>query len=277
MDISWIEAVFYGIVSGLTEYMPVSSQAHQLVLRSLFGFTEGNPLLDMFAHLGMFTGLMMTSGGFIRRLLNEYRYSKSYRRRRKREISLQAVHDISFVKAASIPMLLAFVAYSKTMQWENKVPVVSLCLLLNGIVLLIPVYFSRGNKDSRNMSALDAVLFGIGSAMSVMPGVSRIGAGSSVAILRGADPQHAYKWSLILSIPVLLVLLCFDVFSLFSIGLSGIGINFVLKCILCGIFSHLASGIAITLMKSLTFRSGISGFSYYCWGAALFAFVIYLY
>ena len=277
MDIGWIEAVIYGIVSGLTEYVPVSSQAHQLILRSLFGFTESNPFLNLFSHVGMLTGLLITSGGFIRRLFNEYRYSKSYRRRRKREVNLQAVFDINFVKAACIPMLIALVAYTRTMRWEDKIPIVALFLLLNGIILLVPMYLARGNKDSRNMSALDAVLFGIGASISVLPGVSRIGAGCSVAILRGADPYHAYKWGLILSIPVLIVLICFDIVSVFGIGLAGVGLTFVLKCILCGIFSHIASSLAITLMKSLTVRSGISGFSYYCWGAALFAFVIYLY
>lgn len=277
MDLSWIEAILYGLVSGITEYVPVSSQAHQLILNNFFGITEGNPLFNLFAHLGMLTGLLWTSGGFIVRLYNEFRHSKTFRRRRKREVNLQAVFDINFVKTAMIPMLLAFVIYSKTMQWENKLPLVAVFLLLNGVILLIPMYLSRGNKDSRNMSGFDAVLFGVSSALSVLPGVSRIGSGCSVAIMRGADPQHAYKWSLILSIPVLAVLIGFDMFSIFSIGFDGFGFALLVKGIVCSMFSHIASSLTILLMKSVTLRSGISGFSYYCWGAALFAFIVYLY
>ena len=106
------------------------------------------------------------------------------------------------------------------------------------------------------MSAFDGILFGIGSALSVFPGVSRIGGGFCAAIMRGADPQHAYKWTLILSVPTLFVLSCFDLFF---------------------VFTYLSAVVAITFMKTLTSRAGLAAFSYYSWGAALFAFILYLY
>lgn len=277
MELNLLEAIVYGFVSGITEFMPVSSQAHQLILRNLFGISEANPLLSMFVHMGMLTGLLTTSGGLILKLYNEYRHSKASRRRRKREVNLQAVHDISFVKTACIPMLLSFFIYAKTMGWGSNIPLVALFLVLNGLILFIPMYLARGNKESRNMTGVDSIVFGICSALSVLPGVSRVGAGCSAAIALGADPQHAYKWSLLLSIPVLAVLFCFDVVSIFTAGVAGIGISYLVNCILCGVFTHLGASLSIALLRSVTLRSGIGGFSYYSWGAALFAFILYLY
>lgn len=277
MDINWIESLLYGIISGLSEFLPVSTQAHQMILLNLFGCAENNGLLNLFVHLGMFAALIVTSGGYIRRLYKEYQLSRTTRRRRKRELNMQAVFDISFVKTACVPVLLSFLFYTKTMQWGNTVPIVVSFMLLNGLILFIPMYLARGNKDSRNMSSLDGTLFGVFSALAVFPGVSRIGAGCSIGIARGAASQHAYKWSLILSVPALIILLCFDVYSIIAVGLGGIEILFVLKCFISGIFSYLGAGLAITLMKSLTLRSGLSGFAYYSWGAALFAFILYLY
>lgn len=277
MDINWIEALFYGLVSGLAEFLPISAHAHQMILMNLFGCSQPSGILNLFVHIGMFSALMVTSGGYIRSLYREYQLSKSTRRRRKRELNMQSVFDINFVKMACIPMVVGFIFYPKTMQWNSNIPVVALFMLLNGIILFIPMYLARGNKDSRNMSSLDGVLFGLGSAISVLPGVSRIGAGCSMAIARGADPQHAYKWSLILSVPVLLVLTCFDVYTIFAVDAAGLDMLFMVKCIASGVFSYLGASLSIVLMKTLTARSGISGFSYYCWGAALFAFILYLY
>ena len=127
------------------------------------------------------------------------------------------------------------------------------------------------------MSAFDGILFGIGSALSVCPGVSRIGGGFCAAIMRGADPQHAYKWTLILSVPTLFVLSCFDLFFVFTTEIGYIDFMFILKCLVSGICTYLGAFVAITFMKTLTSRTGLAAFSYYSWGAALFAFILYLY
>ena len=277
MEISWIQSIIYGFISGLTEFVPVSSQAHQMIMRSLFGMYEINYTLNLFVHLGMLTGLLFASGNYILRTYNEHRMSHSNRRRRRREVNLQAVFDFKVVKMAAIPVLLSFVVYASTMKWENSLPIVGGFLLLNGILLYIPMYLARGNKDSRNMSAFDSLLFGLGSALSALPGVSRIGAGCSTAIMRGADPQHAFNWSLMLSVPVLMLLLGFDVFAIFSINIGGGGFGFVFKCLLGGICAHLGTCLSVSLLRAMTERSGISVFSYYSFGIALFVFILYLY
>ena len=277
MEISWIQAIIYGFISGITEFVPVSSQAHQLIMRNLFGMSEVNYALNLFVHLGMLTGLLFTSGNYIIRTYNEYRISHSNRRRRRREVNLQAVYDMKVAKMAVLPVVLSVVVYSFTIKWENSTPIVAAFLLLNSILLYIPMYLSRGNKDSRNMSGLDSLLVGFGSGLSALPGISRIGAGCSVAIMRGAEPQHAYLWSLLLSVPALTLLLGFDIFSVFNSSIIGTGFRFVLKCLLSGICAHLGASLSIGLLRSMTVRSGISIFSYYSLGAALFAFILYLY
>ena len=277
MDLNWFEVLLYGIVSGITEFLPVSSQAHQMILLNLFGCTDPNSLLNLFVHIGMFAGLAVTSGAYVKRLYIEYQLSKRSRRRRKRELNMQSVFDIHLVKMACIPVLIRFLFYGSTSTWGNSVPIVTAFMLLNGVILFIPMYLARANKDSRSMSSLDGVLFGLGSALSIFPGVSRIGGGFSLAVSRGADPQHAYKWSLILSVPVLLVLCCFDVYLTFTTEMGQIDFIFILKCILSGVCAYFSATLAITFMKTLTTRTGLAGFSYYSLGAALFAFILYLY
>jgi len=276
-DMNWFEAIIIGIVSGLAEFLPVSSAAHQRIFMQIFGCEEAGNLLKLFVHVGIILALFVSSGGFMQKLYKEYQLSNKIRRRRNRVVNFQSVLDIRFVKTAVVPLLIGYIFYIKTMNWVSSIPIVALCLMLNGLILYIPMYLPRGNKDSRNMSALDGILFGIFSAVSVLPGVSRIGAGCSAAIARGAAPQEAYKWSLLLSIPALIILICFDLYAVFFGEMSGMDVTMMLKCLLSGVFAYLGASLSIHLLKSLTVRSGFSGFSYYSWGAALFAFILYLY
>lgn len=274
---NWFEAIVIGLVSGLTEFLPVSSVAHQGILLHIFGCEEAGGLLRLFIHVGAILALFVSSGGLMQKLHREYQLSSRTRRRRNRDVNVQSVLDIRFVKTAVIPLLIGHIFYIKTMNWESSIPILSLCLLLNGLILLVPMYLPRGNKDSRNMSALDGILFGIFSAVSVLPGVSRIGTGCSAAIARGAAPQEAYKWSLLLSVPALIILICFDVYAVLFGGVTGIDVTMIPKCLISGAFAYLGASLSINLLKTLTIRSGLSAFSYYSCGAALFAFILYLY
>lgn len=277
MELNLIESVFYGAVSGFTEFLPVSSLAHQKLLLSLLGQEGPTALVNLFVHIGLLIAVLGSYGGYFKRISVEYQYLKKSPRRRKREPNMQEALDFGFVRAAVIPLALSFLFYPKVSVWGEDTPLLVLFMILNGLLLYIPVMMARGNKDSRNMSALDGVLFGIAGAMGVLPGVSRVGASASIAIARGADPVEGYKWGMLLSIPALAVTLLVDVYSLFLTGIGGVGFVQVVMYLLSGCVAFFSGSIAISLMKTLVANKGINGFSFYCWGAALFVFILYLY
>ena len=126
------------------------------------------------------------------------------------------------------------------------------------------------------MSRLDAVLLGIGNGLSVIPGFSRIGVSTSLAIARGAPPQNAYKWSLLLSIPMLAAFVLLDLVGVVTGGLGQLDFSFILQCIMCGCAAYLGASGGIWVMRNLVYQRGIENFSYYCWGAALFTFILYM-
>jgi len=255
--------------------MPVSSQAHRAVMMEIFGVEGDVPLTMLFLHFGLLLALYVSTREQLRRLYREYRF-RHVARRRRRNPDMQSLAEISMIKTAVIPLLLGFLAYPFVQQWSEKLYIVALLLLFNGIILYILMHTPTGNKDSRNMSRLDSMLIGLGSALSVVPGVSRVGISSAVAVFRGADPKQAYKWSLFLCYPALFVLIGFDFYDIVVSGLGGLGFTTLLQGIVCGLTAFIGAVSSISVMRVIAGRSGISGFSYYCWGMALFAFILYL-
>ena len=154
--------------------------------------------------------------------------------------------------------------------------IVAPLLFLNGIILYVPMYLPAGNKDARSMSPLDALLIGIGGALAVLPGISRAAAITSVTAARGGEPKNGYNWFLVLSVPVLVILALFDLIALFAAGMNGMGFGVILQSVLAGITSFAGAFVAIHFVRIMLQKTGIFVFSYYCWGAAIFTFILYL-
>ena len=276
MNITMIQSILYGLVCGFAEFLPVSSQAHRSILNCLFGVNQEEPLMVMFLHIGALLALIISSMSLLQRLQREMEIKRLARRRSRRQPDELALLDMSIVKTACTVLLIGFVFYFEAAALHGNLPMVAIFLVVNGLILHVPLYLPKGNKDARTMSRLDAVLLGLGSALAMLPGVSRVGVSTSVGISRGATPQNAYKWALLISIPALVVHIVLDLVSVVSAGLGQLDFSFILQCIMCGCAAYIGAIGAISLMKMIVYRSGIENFSYYCWGAALFTFILYM-
>ena len=276
MNITMIQSILYGLVCGFAEFLPVSSQAHRSILNCLFGVNQEEPLMVMFLHIGALLALIISSMSLLQRFQREMEIKRLARRRSRRQPDELALLDMSIVKTACKVLLIGFVFYFEAAALHGNLPMVAIFLVVNGLILHVPLYLPKGNKDARTMSRLDAVLLGLGNALAMLPGVSRVGVSTSVGISRGATPQNAYKWALLISIPALVVHIVLDLVGVVSAGLGQLDFSFILQCIMCGCAAYIGAIGAISLMKMIVYRSGIENFSYYCWGAALFTFILYM-
>lgn len=257
-----LECFLYGLISGFAEILPVSGAAHQALLVRLFG-VDGNPaLLNLLIHLAVMAVLIYSC-------LPEIRQLRGTRVRGKR---LRTGADLRLVKTAAVPLLLGFFLVPYVHFLGETLPLLTLMLLLNGLILYFPSRVLRGNKDAGAMSGWDSLLIGLSGVLGVVPGISRIGALHSTASVRGAERQHGLKWALLLSIPALAVLLAMDLFALRNVGAVAGFFGSVLAAAAAGAGAFLG----IKLLRYLAVKTGFSGFAFYCWGAALFSFVIYL-
>lgn len=273
MELGWFESFIYGVISGISEFLPISSEAHRAIYLRLIGDAD-HALLRLMTHMGALLALLISCWPMISKLNRERSIAAVNKKRRKRAPDTKSLTDIRFTRIASLALVIVFILYSAVYDLHERLWILAGFLIINGILLYIPQFLPAGNKDSRSLSSLDSILIGLSGGLGVVPGLSRVGLSTSTGLLRGADKRYALDAALLLSIPALIVLLIIDFFGIFSA--AGVTFLSVLSCFTAGITSFFSAFFGIYIMRFLAVRVGFSGFAYYSWGLSLFSFILYL-
>lgn len=276
MEPGWLQNLLLGFLSGLTEILPVSSQAHQRIALQIIGADHINPLVGLFIRLGILAAVLLSTSVLRRHIRKEQAIARQSRRRRRRDQDRKTMLDVRLLKTAAVPMLLVLLLSSVASQAVNSLLILAIVLILNGAVLYFPSKLRSANKDSRSLAPLDSWMIGIGAALSVFPGFSRIGGTVSMAVARGADRRYALNLALLLSIPALILLSGLDAVSVVMAGGAGISLPLLIQCIGAAATSFAGAYAGLAGVRFVTGEAGLHGFAYYSWGAALFSFILYL-
>ena len=272
MNMSWLESLIYGLFSGVSEFLPISSSAHQQIMMHLFGVDARDPVRDFIVHTAMLIAVIMACKSFLDTVKREASYAG--RRKYATYQNFRGFYDKRMIQSAIQPMLIPMFLLRYVLKLNDNLLLTSLLLTVNGIVVFLPDRMVQGNKDARFMSALDGVLIGCSGALSAFSGISRIGWTYGVATARGAAKKHALTWSFVLSIPALACVCFMDIITVFSVGTVGFWNSFF-TYLLSGATAYVGSSVAISAMRLLIARP-TGGLAYYCWGLSLFSFVLYL-
>ena len=219
--VQWFQSLIYGLLCGFTEFLPVSSQPHGILLQRLFGISDFGGLLRLTVHIGALLSLLLLYRPQLSRLSRERKLASVPFRRRKRQPDSVTLMELRLLRTAAIPMLLGFAAYPWVGDQGERLWILGLALVFNGIFIYLPQFMVRSNKDARHLSGVDGLLIGLAGALAVFPGVSRVGMLHSAASMRGTDRQFGLQSALLLCIPALCLQIVFDGIVFFG-SMSGI-------------------------------------------------------
>lgn len=273
---NWLESIIYGLVAGLTEILPISSQAHRILILNLYGESTEPVLLRMLIHLSVLAGLYYGCQNHITRITRALRLARIPKRRRKRPLDTRSLMDFEILKTMLIPVVLGYLFYNSISGLSANLLWVAACLLINGLILYFPRYLPGGNKDSQNLTRAEGFLMGLGGAVSMLPGVSCVGAVSSIGTACGVDKGYALDLALLIHIPVTIGLIVFDLIAVITQGLSGLSFFTVLSYIVSAVTAFGGVYLGMRIIRSLVKNNSVALFSYYSLGAALFAFILFL-
>lgn len=270
-----LQSIFYGLISGFSYFVPVSSSGHRALLQTLFGVSAPEPIRDILVHLAMIAAVIFSSSTYIEKL-KRAAHSGSTSRRRGANRGRGEQYDVQLLKNAAVIMLIGMIAFRLIFKSTFSFGWLAFFFLINGIIIYIPEYLPHANKDAQSLSTLDAFLMGISASVCALPGLSGVGAAVSAAIARGADIKKSYEWVLILAIPALILQIVFDVILIFVSGVGTVTFLVFLGYLLSAIFTFAGAILAIYLMRMIVVRSGLTAFAFYNWSAALLIFLLYL-
>ncbi|MBQ9761643.1 MAG: undecaprenyl-diphosphate phosphatase [Oscillospiraceae bacterium] len=265
----------YVLFSAFTEFLPVSPRAHQILYELLTGFQMTDKMVTLSIHIGVFVALIINNKKRIQHLVRANRLARYARRHRNTHVDTTAILDTRVLKTTIVPVLIGLLFLRKAEGWIGSLAMLALMLTINGFIIFLPRIMLRGNKDGRNLSRLDSVIMGIGGGLGVIPGFSRMGGILSGGQIRGVDRSYAMDVALLASIPALLGLIIIDLFAVIAAKATISALAWL--CYL--IMAIIAFGIgylAVLFLRYLCAKASFTRFSYYSWGMAMFAFMIYL-
>lgn len=276
MELSFLETLILGFISGFAEVLPVSAQAHRIVILKVLGINGDSAVLRLMIHMGTVLALYFFCKGHIVRMMRARRLVRIPKNRRKRPLDTEALMDFNFLKTALIPVILGTFLYSRLNFGKAQLLWAAGFLVLNGIILYVPQYLPGSNKQSGALSRVDSLYFGLGGFLGMFPGISAVGTAVSIGSVRGMDLSKAFSFALLLNIPVNLCLAALDLFTLVSGGAGSLAFRALVFSLFAGAAACISVVLAIHMMKKIAAALGYGIFSFYSWGAALLTFLLYL-
>ena len=199
--VTWAQAIVLGIVQGLTEFLPISSSAHLLILSQIFGWTDPGAAFTAVSQIGTETAVIIYFWHDIVRILRawfgQWRSGHSWR-------EPDALIGW-FVILGTIPIAVLGLAFADQIETvARNLWLVAFTLIGFGIVLGIADRTARSEKSIEDLTVRDGVLYGFAQALALIPGVSRSGATISAGLFLGYTREAATRYAFLLAIPAVL-------------------------------------------------------------------------
>lgn len=276
MNLNWLQSLLFGLISGLADILPVSAQAHRMLMLKFFGAKSITSLMALLLHLSVFAALYISSREQFVRMNRARALARVPKRKRKRPLDTKSMMDWSLVKTMLIPAILGLFLYKYVRKMETNLLTIALFLFLNGVILYIPQFLPSSNKDSRTLSRLEGLAMGLGCTASILPGISTVGTMVSIGSVCGVERVYSLNMALIVKIFFMAGLVVYDVLGIISGGMEALSFMLLVQYLLAALLSFGASMAGIRLMRRLAGDHGYSLFGVYCWGLALFIFILNL-
>jgi len=276
VNFGWFESLLLGIVTGLTEILPVSALAHSRILTKFIGRGDTAAMMNLCMHLGVLAAMYLSCQPHILKMVRAKKMSRIPKKKRKRPLDTRSLMDLKLLITMLVPVVLMLFFYPRVETISSNMIIMATLLFLNGLILYIPQFLPSSNKDCRNLSRVEGLLMGLGGALFAIPGLSGMAAALSVASVTGVERKYGLNMILLMNIGILAGKVVYDLLGLFSYGVGHLSVAVILSYLLAAVVSFIAAYLAVKLLRTLAEGKGYGFFAYYSWGMALFTFVLTL-
>ena len=200
-----LQVIVLAIVQGLTEFLPISSSGHLVLVPTVFGWSDQGMAFDVAMHFGSLTAVLIYFRGDITMLLRGALQVAS--------INLETIEArlALAIGVGTIPAAVVGLALGGWIGANLRSPTVIAGTLAGYAVIMILVdRFGRKERDLRSIGIRDVLIIGVAQALALVPGTSRSGLTISAGLALGFSRTEAARFSFLLSVPVILLATAYE-------------------------------------------------------------------
>jgi undecaprenyl-diphosphatase len=241
-----LTAAAWGLIQGLTEFLPVSSSGHLVLIPALFGFEEPSLAASVMLHLGTLLAVVAYYRTDLLHLLHLRRDPEA-----RRILLLLAI--------GTVPAALVGLTLHGPVETVFSEPwLVAVALMVTGAILLFSLLVGKGVRRLAEGRWTDGVVVGLAQAFALLPGISRSGMTITAGMAQGFQRKEAARFAFLLSIPAIAGAALLDGMDLVERG--GFTSDLLLGMAVAAVVGYLAIAGLIRVLV----RVGLLPFALYC-------------
>jgi undecaprenyl-diphosphatase len=230
-------AIFLGFIQGLSEFLPVSSSGHLVIIQKLVpGFSQPGVLFDVVLHAGTLFAVLIYF---------------------RKDILKMSLKYLLLLVIGTIPAVIVGFLFQKPLEaLFSDAFLVGVALLITGV---LDIQTDSNQTTQSRITQADSALIGISQAFAIIPGISRSGSTIFTGTMLGIEKSKAAKFSFLLSVPAVVGANLLEILSHPSLDEVNFGVYF-LGFLTAMFIGYLAIGLVFRLLGSAKFKY----FGYYC-------------
>lgn len=247
----WLQVMVLAVVQGLTEFLPVSSSAHLILVPVLTGWSDQGLTFDVAVHLGSLLAVLYYFRHDLRRMTVSW--FKSLTRGSLRHGTDDPDARLAWwVIVATLPVCsVGFVLHDAIAVNMRSPVVIGLAMIGFGLVLSYADWNQRSGRSEYQLTWRDALLIGLAQVVALIPGTSRSGITMTAALLLGMSREGAARFSFLLSIPVTALAAGLEIVGLVQVSQQVDWLALLAGVVLSGVSAYLCIHYFIAFIQRI--------------------------
>ncbi len=234
MDIT--QLIILALIQGITEFLPVSSSAHLILVPLLTEWQDQGLAIDVAAHLGSLFAVMLYFRKDIARILFSGINSII-----KKELSDVDSRLFWYLIFASIPVLVfGFLLHDVISTYLRDPLIIAFASIGFGVLLWYADIAGKRIRQINSIGLRDAIIIGLAQVLALVPGTSRSGITMTAALMLGLDRQSAARFSFLMAVPIILVAGLYESLKLIQMNVTVDLNNFIITAVLSAVSALLS-------------------------------------
>ena len=257
-----LQAIILGIVQGLTEFLPVSSSGHLVLVEHLLKVPHSDDItFEVFVHFGTLVSVVVVLWDDIVQMTRStfhatkgLHFVTQYKENEYFRLGI-------FIILGSIPAAIVGIKFEDDVSAAFTDPkLVAVMLIITGLILFLTKLVSRPT-EWKKIGVLSALVIGVAQAFAVIPGISRSGSTISAGMYLKVSPLQAARFSFLLSVPVIAGATLLKTVEIFGNGFS---FEYILPILIGTVVSFGSGYFAIKFLLRIVEKGQFSVFAFYC-------------